>query len=111
MTKSNTISELIIDAMKRLQCAGYKSVTRNLLWNALKDSQTKDGSLKRASLSSCITSLIANKRLVIVPVAFDVQHFALPSTTKSMRTTSIEEENEIDEAAEILLLLQSGHLG
>lgn len=108
MTKNSTISEMILAAMKRLHDSGHKSVTRTILWNALKDMCTKEGSLKRASLSSCITSLIASKRLVIVPIQFDVQHFALPNTVKTSNLSKNiqsqeEQESEIDAAAEILL--------
>ena len=109
MTKNNTISEMIITAMSKLHVAGHKSVTRTILWNALKDSETKDGILKRASLSSCITSLVANKKLIVVPIQFDVQHFALPNSirlNKVQNTLSKEEEIEIDTAAEILLSLK-----
>ena len=107
MTKNATISDMILAAMRKLHDAGHKSVTRTVLWNALKDSDTREGSLKRASLSSCITSLIASKRLVVVPIQFDVQHFALPNTFKvKEKPLTQDEEKEINAAADILLSLK-----
>lgn len=98
--RNSTISDLIINAMRSLHNAGHRSVTRTLLWSALKNAETKDGVLKRASLSSCITSLIASKRLILVPVAFDVQHFSLPKEKPR------DDDCEINEAAEILVSLR-----
>jgi hypothetical protein len=113
-TQNLTIAEQVLLAMENLRDAGVAHVSRATLWNYFETRRmtaSRGGKLLAPSLSCCVTTLVSNKRLVLVrDPQYDIQHFALPTRESAVVDNSVtgrcEEEREIEHAARWLMLLR-----